>query len=105
MSARGFRRRGRRVSMARRVPPGSPPGTLVADPAAPKPVIRVMAYREGQYVERTLEEPGQVREYLGAWTVTWVNVDGLGDASVVERLGEVLGLDRLALEDVLNRPP
>jgi magnesium transporter len=31
-----------------------------------------------------------------------MNVDGLGDVRVIEELGEVFGLHRLALEDVVN---
>jgi magnesium transporter len=32
----------------------------------------------------------------------WVNVDGLGDAEVIERIGEMFGLHRLTLEDVIH---
>jgi len=34
--------------------------------------------------------------------VTWVNVDGLGDVATIQKLGEIFGLHRLTLEDVLN---
>ena len=37
------RRKGRKA-WARRTPPGAPPGTLLPDPKAPPPVIRVIAY-------------------------------------------------------------
>ena len=41
---------------------------------------------------------------LGQSAVTWINIDGLGDPTLVARLGERLGLHPLALEDVLNVP-
>ena len=34
--------------------------------------------------------------------VIWVNVEGLGDAETIERLGAFFGLHPLALEDVVN---
>jgi magnesium transporter len=49
-----------------------------------------------------MESPEQIREFLGAWPVVWVNVDGLGDAAVIERIGQVFGLHPLALEDVVH---
>jgi magnesium transporter len=85
---------------ALRPPPGSSPGTLVVDPDAPKPVIRVMAYGPGEIVERQIRDIEEVRAILGRLPVTWVNIDGLGDLNTIRRVGEIFGLHRLALEDV-----
>ena len=41
----------------RRTAPGAPPGTLVADPAAGKPVVRLIAYGPAGFVERELATP------------------------------------------------
>jgi magnesium transporter len=89
----------------RRTPPGAAPGTLVADPTSHKPVVRVIAYNEHDFEERELRTAAdyeKVRECVERYTVTWVNVEGLGDAQVVSQLGLVFGLHPLALEDVLN---
>jgi magnesium transporter len=72
------------------------------DPGAPRPVLTAIALGPGGYVERVLASPRQVQELLGKWPVTWLNVDGLGDARVIEELGEIFGIHRLALEDVLD---
>lgn len=83
-------------------PPGSMPETLVADPASPKPVISVLAYGPTGHVEKspaTIEEVGALK---GQHAVVWVNIDGLGDASVVQAIGDMFALHRLALEDVLT---
>ena len=80
---------------------GKAPGVLSIDPGWPTPVLRVMAYRSDEYTEAEVqvdELPG----YLEDWPVVWVNVDGLGDADVLTRLGEIFSLHRLALEDVVN---
>src|SRR5215470_16228837 len=76
-------RRKRRRAWARRTPPGAPPGTLIPDPEAPQPVIRVIAYGPGAFTEQEVSSPQQVRDFLSRWPVVWVNVEGLGDAAVI----------------------
>jgi magnesium transporter len=92
----------RRRRQRRRPPPGSAPGTLVHDPAAPAPVLRVIAYGPERIEERSLEEPEQAREFLESSGVVWVNVDGLGDVDLLGRVGAVFGLHPLALGDVAH---
>jgi len=88
--------------MRRRTPPGTPPGTLIVDPEAPPPTIRILAYGPQDVIEQEVTNPRQVRDFLGKWPVTWVNVEGLGNADTISQLGEIFGLHRLALEDVIN---
>jgi len=85
-----------------RPPPGSAPGTLVADPSAPKPVIQVITYGPDRCVEQSIRDIDDVRKYLDDWPVTWINVEGLGDVQMVARLAEILDLHRLAVEDAVN---
>lgn len=94
--------RGRSRSRRPQPPPGSPPGLLIADPAAPAPVIRVMAYGPEGFTEEMVGEPEQIRGLVERWARVWVNVDGLGDAATVGAIGAIFGLHELALEDVLN---
>ncbi|NLE59508.1 MAG: magnesium/cobalt transporter CorA [Planctomycetes bacterium] len=92
----------RRKRQKRRTPPGAPPGTLVADPAAPKPVITVIAYGSDGCSEQVIRDVAEVQTYLARWPVTWINVDGLGDVQTIARLADTLGLHRLAVEDTIN---
>ena len=86
-----------------RVPvPGTPPGTLITDPEAPKPVISVLAFGPDGVDERQLKSGDELPALLGKRPVTWVQVAGLGDAAVLEQLGDVFHIHRLALEDVIN---
>jgi magnesium transporter len=82
--------------------PGASPGTLVVPPGSKPPRLRVIAYGPERIEERELTDPQQLRALLGQWPVLWVDVDGLGDVAVLEALGAIFGLHRLALEDVLN---
>lgn len=83
---------------------GAAPGALRVDPDAPHPRIRVIAYSPDEVVEKEVASPNEVGEFLGKWPVTWVNVDGLGDADTITTLGEIFKLHRLAVEDVINVP-
>jgi magnesium transporter len=94
------RRRGPHVR--RRTPPGSPPGTLVADPSAAPPRMRVMAYGPEGLHEAALASPQPLDTLVERHAVTWVDVQGLGDVPAIEALGRRFGLHALALEDVLN---
>ncbi|KPJ86498.1 MAG: magnesium transporter [Gemmatimonas sp. SG8_17] len=84
------------------VPRGSAPGTFVVDPEAPKPEIRVMAYNPDNLVEVDVLNVAAIRPYMDEYAVTWVNVDGLGDAATIQQLGDLFGVHPLALEDVFN---
>jgi magnesium transporter len=102
-------RLGRRMKIdlrfRRRSPPGSTPGTVAVDPKASRPVVRVMSYGPDDLEERGIDAPDgldAVAELVGRRPVTWVDVQGLGDAATITRLGEIFGLHPLAMEDVVN---
>ena len=92
----------RRKHKHRRGPRGAVPGTLIVDPEAPRPIIRVMAYGPEELREEQITDIRSLEALLHKWPVLWVNVDGLGDTNVISQLGEIFGLHRLALEDVIN---
>jgi magnesium transporter len=86
----------------RRTQPGASPGSIVADPSQPKPTIHVIAYGAGDLIERQVADPAAAHALVGQRPVTWINVEGLGDARTIEQFGELFGLHRLALEDTVN---
>jgi magnesium transporter len=92
----------RKDEIQRRTLPGAPPGTLAVDPEAMRSKVRVIAYGSGAITDKRIDDPQAVREFLDRWPVTWVNVDGLGDAVTLGRIGDVFDLHRLSLEDVVN---
>lgn len=91
-----------RRNRRRRVPPGAAPGTLVADPDALRPVIRVLAYGPGVLEEAEITDLDVLPSYLSRHAVTWIDVSGLGDVEVIRRLGKIFALHGLAQEDVVN---
>lgn len=95
-----------------RILPGQAPGTLTPDPDAEKTRIDLHIYGPQtcqteigcslDTVRATLKTIAETKPGESRPTVVWVNVEGLADVHVVESLGETFGLERLALEDVLN---
>lgn len=71
-------------------------------PGAPKPRISAIIYTEDSLFEFDITDSHDLSELRDRTGVTWINVDGLGDAEVVAELGRVFGVHRLALEDVVN---
>ncbi|MBL0927409.1 MAG: magnesium/cobalt transporter CorA [Phycisphaerales bacterium] len=97
--------RRRKFRIARRTPPGAPPGVITADPRSPRPAITLMAYGPGgedDFIEKPCSGPDELAPLMRGRAVTWVNVDGLGDAEVIRRIGELFGIHPLALEDIVN---
>ena len=82
--------------------PGSTPGSLLASPDALFPKIQVIQYSATDLHEMEVADPQKIPELLSDHVVTWVNVTGLGDVATLEQLGQIFGLHRLAVEDVIN---
>ena len=85
-----------------RLAPGSSPGTLTVDPAAPPPTLHVIAYGPEAVIEEERPELDRVHELSQRHPATWLNVDGLGSADTIAGIGKLFDLHPLALEDVLN---
>ena len=69
---------------------------------AKKSSVQVIKFSEGDIVEKNISDVAEIGELLDNQSVTWVNVIGLGDAEVLSQLGELFGIHRLALEDVVD---
>ena len=95
---------GTRRHRVARVRPGTQPGTLVAAGTPAPARVSVIAYNREGATERRDVTIDDGLAALAPGGVTWINVDGLGDTTVLTRLGERFGLHPLALEDVLNVP-
>jgi magnesium transporter len=86
----------------RRTPVGASPGTLIADPAAERPTIRLIGYGPSEVEERDGLDSAAVAAALGRHAVVWVDVTGLADLELVRAIGRTFGFHPLALEDVIN---
>jgi magnesium transporter len=81
---------------------GAPPGTLVADPGSAPTTISIFGYDAKDLVEQHAANVVELGTAVRSHEITWINVNGLGDIPLIEAVGKLFGLHRLALEDVVN---
>jgi magnesium transporter len=83
---------------------GLHPGALIhiGEKKIDRPRIRVIAYSEGQLEEAEVNTIEEIFPYRDNDNVTWVNIDGLHDVDVMEKIGRHFNLHPLMLEDILN---
>jgi len=73
-----------------------------ASPDARLTRIRVLDYDETRVSEQLLEDMEALSSLRNSPSVTWIDVEGLGDRPRIEALARAMGLHALTLEDVLN---
>jgi len=83
---------------------GLAPGTLVhiGERMLETAQITVMDYDENTFEEKQV---GRVEECFGfktTPTVSWINIDGLHDISIIEGIGQHFDIHSLTLEDILH---
>jgi magnesium transporter len=83
---------------------GLPPGTLVhiGEKKVGELKITLIDYDETQFQEREFKTVEQCFPFRDKPTVTWINVEGVHEVEVVEKLGDCFELHSLVLEDILN---
>jgi len=83
---------------------GLPPGTLVhiGEKKAGELKVTLIDYDETQFQEREIKTIEECFVFKDKPTVTWINVDGLHQVEVLEKLGECYEFHPLMLEDILN---
>ena len=83
---------------------GLPPGALVhiGEKKTEKARITIIDYDEARFQEKDVETIEECLPLKDKPTVTWINVDGLHQVEILERIGDCFGLHPLVLEDILN---
>lgn len=83
---------------------GLPPGSLVhiGEKKAEVPKITVIDYGEAHFQEKEIKTIEECFLFKETPTVTWINIDGLHQVEILEKLGECYGFHPLVLEDILN---
>ncbi len=109
MATQWWKPKGFLRNAGRPITPGAAPGTLIVDPKAARPEVRVFGYGPesrpedtDKYEERIVDSVEEIAALRDKWPCIWVDVVGLGDLEFIEKLGDLFQLHRLALEDVLN---
>ena len=83
---------------------GLSPGTLVfvGEKKIEKVKIKILDYDETQIAEKEAATIEECFPFKDLPTVTWINIDGLHEVDIIEKIGTHFGLHPLLLEDILN---
>jgi magnesium transporter len=83
---------------------GMPPGTLHpnGEPRTGPVRITVIDYDADHVEERKVEAIEECYPYRDTATVTWINIDGLANTEVIEKIGRHFSIHPLILEYLLN---
>ena len=83
---------------------GLPPGTLIhiGNQKVEETKISIIDFDEHNFTEKETTNVEECFPFKDIPTVTWLNIDGLHDVDLIEKIGIKYGLHPLILEDVLN---
>lgn len=83
---------------------GLPPGTLVytGEKKLESPRITVMDYDQDGFQEKQVDNIEDCFGFKGTPTVTWINIDGLHEPGIIEKIGGHFDVHSLILEDILH---
>src|SRR6218665_1332996 len=83
---------------------GAPPGTLVyyGEDHTDKVKITLIEYNEKEVVEKDFYDFAECMDSVNHNMVRWINVDGVHDVELVEKIGKHFNIHPLTLEDVVN---
>jgi len=84
--------------------PGLSPGTLihVGERKVDKPRISFIDYDETQFQEKGVKTIEECFPFKDTPTVTWINITGIHEVDIIEKLGKHFDLHPLILEDIVN---
>lgn len=83
---------------------GLPPGTpvYIGDKVVGEVKIRLMDYDETHFQEKEVKTIEECFPFKETPTVTWINIDGVHQADIIEKIGKQFDIHPLILEDIMN---
>ena len=83
---------------------GLSPGTLIhiGDQKVGKVKISLTNYDQEQLQEKELKNIEESFAYKDTPPITWINIDGLHDIDIIDKIGRHFGIHPLTLEDIVN---
>lgn len=81
-----------------------PPGTVEPDLnlMTEQVIITIMQFNESFIEEIVFNNVSDLKDLSSNACVTWINVDGIHNASVIEKIGALYNIHPLTLEDIAN---
>ena len=84
--------------------PGLPPGTIyyAGEQRTEKVKITLIQYNEQEFLEKDFYDIDDCLSHVNPAMVKWINVDGIHNVELVEKVGKQFNIHPLTLEDVVN---
>ncbi len=94
----------RRLFKPRKKKAGLPPGSMVytGEKKADKIKITLLDYDENTVTEKKIEDLSLCEGLKDKPSMTWIDVEGVHDVSLLETLGNQFGLHPLVMEDIVS---
>jgi magnesium transporter len=100
---KGKKRMKKRFGMRALKKIGLPPGTIVSAGTENNPVhMSVIDYSETACTEKEIKKPEECFPLKETPSVSWINIDGLQNVGIIEKIGNHFSIHPLVLEDILN---
>jgi len=83
---------------------GTAPGSFIfiGNQKMDKPVIRLIEYNADNLTEKTCSTLQEAAQNHQAEGVTWINIDGLHDLTLMQKVSDIFGYHPLLMEDIMN---
>ncbi|NTU53720.1 MAG: magnesium/cobalt transporter CorA [Chlorobiaceae bacterium] len=98
------RKREKKVLRSRLQSIGQQSGTLIhiGEKRVEKAEIKAIGYDEGQAITLVVKDAAECIALKERFGVLWIDVAGLHETGVIEKIGEIFGIDPLTQEDILH---
>lgn len=93
-----------RFLRSRKKSQGAAPGSLIflGNQKMEKSEVHLMIYNKDSVEEKQITMLSEIPESVPEGTVIWINVYGLQDIELIEKMGQRFSINPLELEDILN---
>lgn len=83
---------------------GLPPGELIhiGEKKTENAIIKILDYDEEHFEEKEAKKIEECFPFKDKPTITWINIDGLHQVDIIDKIGKEFGFHPLLLEDILN---
>lgn len=83
---------------------GAPPGTLVytGEEQTGKIKISLIEYNEKEFFEQEFYDLAECLSHVKPNMVKWINVDGIHNTDLIEKIGKLYNIHPLTLEDIVH---
>ncbi len=95
----------RKLFRAKKKAAGLPPGTPVytGDKVhAEKVFINMIDYKGNLVNEKVIDDPIECSEYIQKDSISWIDVEGIHDVAIIQKISDSINLHPLVHEDILN---